>query len=97
MRKHIRFIFILIFCACGLVAAQDIPRCYYPAGNIAVSEYACQLNTTHSFCCVTGAKCLDNKLCDASALVNSSEPMYYRGTCTDKTWQSDECPKFCQG
>ncbi|GME59212.1 uncharacterized protein LTHEOB_4405 [Neofusicoccum parvum] len=76
-------------------SAQDghVPRCYYPDGTLASNDYACRLNTTESFCCTTNVTCLDNKICQVLA---PTQYEYNRGTCTDKTWTSDECPKFCQ-
>ncbi|KAF2136439.1 uncharacterized protein K452DRAFT_362544 [Aplosporella prunicola CBS 121167] len=91
MQRPVPFVFTLYFCS--LVAAQDVPRCYYPNGKIATNDYACYLNSSQSFCCTQGVKCLDNKICES---VNVTKYKYNRGTCTDKTWQSDECPKFCQ-
>ncbi|KAK8151036.1 hypothetical protein IWX90DRAFT_419483 [Phyllosticta citrichinensis] len=71
----------------------SVPRCYYPNGQTATNDCACYLNTTQSFCCTEGVKCLKNKICD---FINPTEYRFNRGTCTDKTWTSPACPSFGQ-
>jgi hypothetical protein len=72
------------------LADTGVPLCYYPDGGTAKGDYACNLTAEHSFCCAVGYNCLDNKIC--VAVGNSN---WNRGSCTDKTWNSPECPQFC--
>ncbi|KAK8159878.1 hypothetical protein BC567DRAFT_24278 [Phyllosticta citribraziliensis] len=98
VRTRLKFIGIIVASAVGGGVAQNqngsVPRCYYPNGQTATDDYACYLNTTQSFCCTEGVKCLENKICD---FINPTEYRFNRGTCTDKTWTSPACPSFCQG
>jgi hypothetical protein len=73
------------------LADAGVPLCYYPDGGTAKGDYACNLTAEHSFCCAVGYNCLDNKICVA---VGNSD--WNRGSCTDKTWNSPECPQFCK-
>jgi len=71
-------------------ALADVPLCFYPDGSQAQSDYACNLTAEHSFCCAIGYNCLDNKICVAEEYSD-----WNRGSCTDKTWNSPDCPRFC--
>jgi hypothetical protein len=73
-----------------LSALADVPLCFYPDGSQAQSDYACNLTAEHSFCCAIGYNCLDNKICVAEGYSD-----WNRGSCTDKTWNSPDCPRFC--
>jgi hypothetical protein len=78
-----------------LSTRAEVPLCFYPDTSQAQSDHACNLTAEVSFCCAIGDKCLDNKLC----ITDSDDPQvvqpYNRGSCTDKTWNSPECPRFC--
>jgi hypothetical protein len=39
----------------------------------------------------SGRTCLPNRMCSG----NSQDENPMRGTCTDETWDSPNCPKFC--
>jgi hypothetical protein len=73
-----------------LSALADVPLCFYPDGSTAQSDFACNLTAEHSFCCAVGYNCLENKIC-----VAVGESDWNRGSCTDKSWNSPECPRFC--
>jgi hypothetical protein len=73
-----------------LSVLADVPLCYYPDGSTAQSDFACNLTAEHSFCCAVGYNCLENKIC-----VAVGESTWNRGSCTDKSWNSPECPRFC--
>ncbi|KAH0558911.1 hypothetical protein GP486_004460 [Trichoglossum hirsutum] len=84
-------LFLLVL-SVPLLATAD-PQCYYPNGLVAL-DYAyvpCQ-GTTFSSCCIPseGDVCLSNGLC-----YYSKGQYPFRGACTDKTWTSDACPKYC--
>ncbi|KAK4039877.1 transcription initiation factor IID, 18kD subunit-domain-containing protein [Parachaetomium inaequale] len=66
--------------------------CYYPNGDLAKDDHPCDPDAEHSPCCAAptvGKACLANKLCV------SPENIYARGSCTDPTWMSPECPNYC--
>ena len=64
--------------------------CYNPDGSTAAG-FRCENSTAESFCCEHGRTCLSNKLCGPSA----TDPNFGRYACTDKAWNSPECPQFC--
>ena len=68
------------------------PLCYQPDGTLAWGDYACDLSNSDSTCCGGSMICLNNQMC-----WSESEGAYYRGSCTDKTWKSSNCPQFCTG
>lgn len=73
-------------------------QCYYPNQVVAPNDVPCQTNGLVSFCCSSGYVCLDNKICmlEASSPVNQdSSDQYWRGSCTDQTWSSPDCPLYC--
>jgi hypothetical protein len=83
---------IVILTSYALSTRAEVPLCFYPDGSQAQSDHACNLTAEVSFCCAIGDNCLDNKLC----VTKSDDPQpYNRGSCTDKTWNSPECPRFC--
>jgi len=71
----------------------EVPSCFYPNGSLALSDYACNLTAEASFCCAIGFNCLDNKICTAEG---EGPQWYNRGSCTDKNWDSPDCPQFCK-
>ncbi|KAK4141344.1 uncharacterized protein C8A04DRAFT_31094 [Dichotomopilus funicola] len=73
-------------------AAQQQKTCYYPDGSIAKGDHPCDTDAEHSPCCagdVLANQCLANKLC------LSPKGRYARGSCTDPTWTSPDCPQYC--
>ncbi|KAL2169524.1 hypothetical protein VTG60DRAFT_5917 [Thermothelomyces hinnuleus] len=63
-----------------------------PGGKEATEDFPCDPDAEHSPCCAgtpLGLACLANKLCLSPA------GRFARGSCTDPTWKSPECPKFC--
>jgi hypothetical protein len=78
-------------------AEDQVPFCFYPDGSQAQGDYACNLTASTSFCCAIGYYCLDNKICVNSAPSDSEDDVgnqlkYNRGSCTDRTWRSPDCP-----
>lgn len=70
------------------------PNCYFPNGTMDNNYVACDTNAPNSACCASTDECLTNGLCRP---VNSTGEAndYWRDLCTDQTWESDACPKFC--
>lgn len=68
-------------------------KCYYPDGTPAPGDIPCDPDAENSACCSAKSGdafgCLANKLCRMPSGRN------VRGSCTDPTWMSPECPKFC--
>lgn len=69
-------------------------QCYYPNGQPS-TDVPCDATADQSFCCATGFVCLENKICLSLAV--GDFPKWNRGSCTDQTWASSECPKFLPG
>ncbi|KAI9780835.1 MAG: hypothetical protein M1839_006462 [Geoglossum umbratile] len=92
-RNALALIALFSASASFLVAAQT-QQCYYPNGAVAKDyTYAvCNSTTTQSACCIPseGDVCLSNDLC---YWPSGNYP--FRGACTDKSWTSDACPKYC--
>ena len=69
--------------------------CYFPDGSKATSHTPCQdlspSSDGASACCDSADACLESHLC----LEQSGGPMISRGSCTDQTWQSQECSRYC--
>ncbi|KAL3430417.1 hypothetical protein BDV09DRAFT_199690 [Aspergillus tetrazonus] len=64
--------------------------CYYPSGNPATSDVQCTPGK-NSACCGNGAICLSNGYC-----LGIVQPFgLSRGSCTDPSFQIDECAKEC--
>ncbi|KAI1733999.1 hypothetical protein F4680DRAFT_365412 [Xylaria scruposa] len=66
-------------------------KCYYPGGNPTDEDFPCGDGVNHSHCCGLNSICLSNKLC----LHPSGSFELSRGSCTDSTWQSSNCPTYC--
>ena len=60
--------------------------------SIAPDDTACFPAQENSACCATGWTCLSDGVCYIEQGDNS---FYYRGTCTDRTWNSQQCPGWC--
>jgi hypothetical protein len=70
-------------------------QCYWPDGTPALPDVPCTAGSGDTFCCWSGHTCLSNKLCLDPAILPGNPGRYKRGTCTDSTWESSECPSFC--
>lgn len=71
-------------------------QCYFPNGDKS-NDTPCSTTDTFS-CCGKGSACLSNGLCMHTKHIGGVEPSgswFGRGSCTDPTWGSDKCPKFC--
>ncbi|KAL6869340.1 hypothetical protein ACO1O0_000665 [Amphichorda felina] len=74
------------------------PVCYYPNGDASNQDVPCNDGDDESTCCGPGLACLGNNLCMATGVGIQSPTMkstYVRGTCTDRSWRSGNCPNFC--
>ena len=72
--------------------------CYFPDGKVLASDRPCNPALEQSLCCGPYWTCLDNGLCsnlNTTDLTNLNTFALIRGTCTDRTWSSDQCPQYC--
>ncbi len=79
-----------------VVVFADAGGCYLPDGKPVATAARCwdAAGGETGLCCQAGDKCFNNTLCAGQF---GGEPFYYRGYCTDSTWGSPGCPKFCVG
>lgn len=74
--------------------------CYNDNGVIIEDDVPCSPNAEQSFCCGKYWTCLDGGFCsdqNTTQLVGTQDTLLARATCTDRTFKSDACPKFCLG
>ena len=70
---------------------------YYPDGvTVAAGDFPCTPDGD-SACCGDGFVCLSNNICMATGneVLKAGQSLYVRGSCTDRTWKSRNCPSFC--
>ncbi|MCJ1369197.1 hypothetical protein MMC20_000406 [Loxospora ochrophaea] len=73
-------------------------ECYFPSGDEAGGNVPCYPDLPESPCCAVGWACLENDLCSSTANVSSlAVGTPARGSCTDPSFSSTECPQFCLG
>ncbi|AEO66599.1 uncharacterized protein THITE_118802 [Thermothielavioides terrestris NRRL 8126] len=77
----------LLLLAVDLTAGLN--RCYYPNTNEATGDFPCDPDAAVSMCCGEGSMCLSNKSC------KGPKQNMIRGSCTDQTWESLDCPLYC--
>lgn len=75
----------------------SLQQCYHHDGSIAVHDIQCTEFASGSDsavpCCEPGRSCLTNGMCSNSA----TDDNLMQGSCTDKSFESAHCPKFCGG
>lgn len=89
----------------GLAVAQspggdnnDAPACYLFNGTATSDEIQpCGGTPGHSACCPLGWACLSNGICMApdDDPSNLADATIYRVACTDSSWASLNCPRWC--
>jgi hypothetical protein len=86
--------------AFALLVIGAAATCYFPDGSVA-QDTPCTSSTNDSTCCGTGFACLGHEssffLCMATGdeLKKPDESLFVRGSCTDQTWRSENCPAVC--
>jgi hypothetical protein len=79
----------------SLVQVHGQQKCYFRSGQLDVNDIPCTNLTTLSDvdvpCCAPGRQCLENRICSNT----TGDPDPSRGSCTDWSWQSGNCPQFC--
>lgn len=92
---RMRALILTFISACFLgQAATRAQTCYFPDGSESPRDTPCRAASSGqaSACCAYFDICLDNSLC----LAQTGNEVITRGTCTDRSWQSGECPRYCQ-
>lgn len=76
-------------------AVMVAATCYYPDGSVAgtYTWVPCKSTGTASTCCIPS----EGDVCMADGLCNWVGHYYFRGACTDSTWQDPSCAQVCQG
>lgn len=87
-----------------VLCEEEAAKCYSPNGDLQIHDVPCNPSTGAggvSFCCGRGFTCLSNKVCMLSQDTSTGDVTRvgstYRASCTDKSWNSTECPTFCAG
>ena len=75
---------------CRSIVIMSGQKCYYPNGDDSKQDDIPCGEGDGVACCPENWECLGNGVCHLAA-----QNYYSRFTCTDKSWQSDGCPKFC--
>ncbi|OCK83469.1 hypothetical protein K432DRAFT_467283, partial [Lepidopterella palustris CBS 459.81] len=76
----------------SLVFAQS---CYFSDGSTSTDDVPCNPNALVSAYCFSKQACLSNGLCVFDPR-NVTTMAHHRGTCTESTWQSSACPRYCE-
>lgn len=81
---------VVLLAASSTALAQS---CYYPDGSLPTDYvYVPCTGDSVSSCCIPS----EGDVCLASgACYYKSRNYPFRGACTDKSWSSSKCPKFC--
>ena len=93
MIMHALMFIAILACFLGRVTTIGAPTCYFPDGSEANRDTTCRAQAygQASACCAYMDICLDNSLC-----LSAVTEVITRGSCTDPTWQSPNCPRYCQ-
>jgi len=67
--------------------------CYFPNGSPSPNDTPCR-SSGFTHCCNNQSICLGNGFCQS---VEFQPYTLSRGSCTDQTWQSPNCPQRCKG
>ena len=85
----------------GLRLQTVAATCYFPDGTTANDTPCFNNNKEDSACCGSGYACYGSSaqyyLCMATGdeLQKAGASKFVRGSCTDKTWRSGNCPSVC--
>lgn len=85
------------------IFAQDTRSCNFPDGTPSRNDTPCTSGNGEAVCCGQGFACLEDGVCQVTSFAFQSNPdlntgiNYYRGSCTDQSWSSPDCPQFCIG
>ncbi|KAM7187628.1 hypothetical protein V8F20_010912 [Naviculisporaceae sp. PSN 640] len=93
-RSIVRRLSLLVISSSVLISA----KCYYPNGLTAL-DTPCTDSTEESTCCGPGYACVGHEssffLCQNTNSSTDDFSGFVRGSCTDKSWRSSNCPNVC--
>jgi len=72
------------------VLSSATKTCYWPSGKTAGALTPCNDTLSVSHCCKESDVCISNGLCFSPGL-----GVLVRRGCTDRSWNSTECPSYC--
>jgi hypothetical protein len=84
---------ILALVASTLISCVRADLCYLPDGSEIGGLRICDPTAPASACCAPGDECTAAGLCKAGN--DGDNNWMWRGTCSDKTWESEYCPRYC--
>jgi hypothetical protein len=77
----------------ALITYVCATTCYLPDGSAIGGLRTCNPSAPASACCAGTDECTSAGLCKAGN--DGDNNWMWRGPCTDKTWQSEDCPRYC--
>ncbi|KAI9820433.1 MAG: hypothetical protein M1832_003766 [Thelocarpon impressellum] len=77
-----------------LVTAGAHRACFTADGRLSADDAPCDSTSGESFCCKFTEQCLAGGMCQQKSR-DVVLPLYFRATCTDRTWKSPSCSKLC--
>ena len=84
----------------GLSHCESQAKCYDVDGRVVEGDAPCNPDAENSPCCGLYWTCLDTGVCTQEStkqILRHEETLLARGTCTDRSWASAQCPNFCLG
>ena len=93
---HMFFFIIVFFSSLRHRQGRD---CYDADGSVLVGDRAFYPEREQYFCCGALWACISSGICSRAnnkEIAPSGGSPLRRGTCTDRTWSSAECPQFCK-
>ncbi|KAK7188650.1 uncharacterized protein CC84DRAFT_1161436 [Paraphaeosphaeria sporulosa] len=82
------------FLCIASLSSHALATCFFPNGNESPADTPCNPDAEVSHCCYKNQACLSNGLC-VSDPHSPIKARLHRGTCSDKTWNSPDCPNHC--
>ncbi|KAF2440264.1 hypothetical protein P171DRAFT_475773 [Karstenula rhodostoma CBS 690.94] len=82
------------FLCIASLSSHTLATCFFPNGNASPADTPCNPDAEVSHCCYKNQACLSNGLC-VSDPYSPIKARLHRGTCSDKTWESNDCPNHC--
>ena len=96
--SDLRVLPTILWFSISIHETQGASSCWFPNGAPAPVSLPCNLTESESACCARGLTCLSNGVCQIDQdLENANDKIgtMWRGSCTDRSWQSSDCPLFC--
>jgi len=97
MARYVNLSLLMIYFSCStrtffpVVLSQS---CYNPDGSLESGNRPCNPGV-HSPCCGTGWGCRADKVCECESGNGCARGSLARGSCSDSTWKSPDCPSVC--